>query len=466
MTTQLEQCPPPGQTKTLSLSPLRNVGLPPLTLLSKEREIADSQVIMSRNFPSNIAVLGQGYVGLPLAVAFSQSGLAVVGIDTDQGLVDGLCSGTSHIDDVSSATLSDAIAGGLSFTSDVTAMTTCEAVIVCVPTPLTEAGQPNFEYLSRAADSVTSLVKKGTLVVLESTSSPGTTEKFFLAELSRRLGQVGRDFFLAFSPERIDPGNDKFNLSNTPRVVGGVTEACAALASQVYGTLGVPVHLVSGPREAEMAKLLENTYRHVNIALVNELARICHDLDIDVWEVIEAAGTKPFGFEKFTPGPGVGGHCIPVDPEYLNSHVKTTLDHPFEFIELASRINNRMPVYVADRCVQALGGEPHIDKRSVLLLGITYKPNVSDLRGSPAAAIARILMKRGAEVRFHDPFIADWDLGEWRLSSQENLAIAVKEADLTVLLQNHSGYDIELLASRACRFLDTRGVASDHSLRL
>jgi UDP-N-acetyl-D-glucosamine dehydrogenase len=294
-------------------------------------------------------------------------------------------------------------------------------------------------------------------VVLESTTFPGTTEEIVRPLLEERSGLVaGTDFHLAFSPERIDPGNREFGLRNTPKVVGGLSEACATRAREFYGGFVERVVVARGIREAETAKLLENTYRHINIALVNEMARFCHELDIDLWDVISLASTKPFGFQPFYPGPGVGGHCIPIDPNYLSHRVRTRLGYPFRFVELAQELNATMPAYVARRAQDILNAEGiAINGASVMLLGITYKPDIADQRESPAVPLATHLLALGAVLSYHDPLVASWSVVEaTRAESLDRVA----DVDLVILVQAHAAYDVDLLASRARRFFDTRGV--------
>ena len=303
------------------------------------------------------------------------------------------------------------------------------------------------------------------LVVLESTTYPGTTEDVVKPILE---AVAGPDFDLAFSPERIDPGNKVYTLKNTPKVVGGLTPESTARAAKFYGQFIDTVVMARGAREAEMAKLLENTYRHVNIALVNEMARFCHELDIDLWDVVRIAKSKPFGFEAFYPGPGIGGHCIPIDPHYLNHNVRTRLGYPFRFVELAEEVNVAMPGYIAQRAHELLKAEGvPMDGARVLLLGVTYKPDVADQRGSPSIAVAQSFLDLGAELSFHDPSVEAWNVGQRTFERVVDLGSAVAEADLVVLIQNHSVYDVDELASRAKRFFDTRGVTTvDRAHRL
>lgn len=413
-----------------------------------------------------VAVVGQGYVGLPLTLALSSEGCDVIGLDIDPVVLNRLRQGTSKIDDVDDADIQAAIERGTVFSDDYLLLSGISVVVICVPTPLRTDRSPDLRPLIEAVNSVSAHLDSGTLVISESTSFPGTTEEIVLPALERALGRVGEDFYLAFSPERVDPGNAEFTIANTPRIVGGITTECARRATSFYQVVVQEVYVVSGPREAEMAKLLENTYRHVNIALVNEMAKVCHELEIDVWEVIEAAATKPFGFQKFTPGPGVGGHCIPIDPVYLSARVREKLGRPFEFIELATRVNRQMPHYVVGRALEILvANQKKIAEASILLLGVTYKPNVGDLRESPALEVAEGFANHGVLVRYHDPYIPTWSFGEFDLTSEPNLGTAIEETTLTVLLQDHSEYEEKLLQS-APLLLDTRGIIDQREKRL
>lgn len=408
------------------------------------------------------AIIGQGYVGVPLAQAAAAGGLKVLGFDTNSGLVADLRAGRSHIDDLSDAELSDMLQGGYEPTDNPALLEYADVVVICVPTPLSSEGGPDLSAVLAATRTVGEHLRPGVTVILESTSYPGTTEDLVrpLLEEVSGLSSVS-DFFLAFSPERVDPGSRQWGIQNTPKLVGGVGIAAAQSATDFYSKFVHEVITLSGTREAEMAKLLENTYRHVNIALVNELARFCHDLDIDIWEVIRGAATKPFGFQSFKPGPGVGGHCIPIDPNYLSRAVKQKLGVPFRFIELAQEINDSMPLYVAGRISDLLNSAMMaLNGASVLLLGVSYKADIADQRQSPAAPLARILHDKGAAISFHDPLIPTWSLpwGTWK--SVSDLSTAVGEADIVVLLQAHTFYDPEWLADAASILLDTRGVTS------
>ena len=407
----------------------------------------------------DLAVIGLGYVGLPLVQEAARSGLSVVGLDSDPARVAALTSGRSPITGTSDADIREVLDRGVRVTTDATLLTSAAAVVVCVPTPLADDRTPELTAVRAAMTVVGDALRPGVLVVLESTTYPGTTEQVVAPLLEERSGlRAGVDFHLAYSPERIDPGNRSYGLRTTPKLVGGLTQACGDVAAAFYGKLVDEVVLVRGTREAEMAKLLENTYRHVNIALVNEMAVFCHELDIDLWDVIDAASTKPFGFQAFRPGPGVGGHCIPVDPSYLSWTVRR-LGYPFRFVELAQEINDRMPAYVVTRITRALNDRSCAVRGSrVLLLGVTYKADVADARETPAVPLARRLLEMGAELRWHDPFVDDFSPAGVPLERVEDPVVAAGDADVVVLLQAHSTYDLAALGAAAPLLFDTRGV--------
>lgn len=414
------------------------------------------------------AVIGQGYVGLPLALELTRAGMPVVGFDTSEGIVAALNSGRSHVDDVADDHVQAMVDAGYRCTSDPAVLSDASTIVVCVPTPLTLGGDPDMRAVEAAGHYIATHMRSGTLVVLESTSYPGTTEDLFLPILEQSGLRLDVDFHLAFSPERVDPGNSAYGLKNTPKVVGGVSEASGDAAAAFYETFVDRVVRTRGAREAETAKLLENTYRHVNIALVNELARFCAEANIDVWDVINAASTKPFGFQPFYPGPGVGGHCIPIDPKYLSFEVRRQTGNPFRFVDLASEINDSMPAYVVARIQRIVNADRMALKDSrILLLGVTYKADIADQRESPAIAVAELLALNGANVRYHDPFVAEWSINDTVLRSVSDLESEVAEADVVVLLQVHSAYDPDLMAETARRFFDTRGATSSkHAVRL
>ncbi|QDO87104.1 nucleotide sugar dehydrogenase [Ornithinimicrobium ciconiae] len=411
---------------------------------------------------ADAVIIGLGYVGLPLAQEATRAGLTILGYDINQGVVDALNSGTSHVDDLTDADIVQMQEGGFRATTDESEIASAKVVVICVPTPLSDEGGPDLRPVEGAVDAVARNLQPGMLVILESTTYPGTTDEVVRPKLEAGGLVAGTDFHLAFSPERIDPGNEKFGAKNTPKVVGGQTPACTDAAAEFYGRFIDTIVRAKGTREAETAKLLENTYRHINIALVNEMARFCHELGIDLWDVIDAASSKPFGFQAFYPGPGVGGHCIPIDPNYLSHNVRARLGYPFRFVELAQEINSGMPAYVVSRIQDQLNEDGKALRGStVLLLGVTYKPNIADQRESPAVPLAKALVAKGATVLFHDPHVSSWGAMGDSVTRVEDPAKAVVEADLSVLVQNHREYDVDALAGSANRFFDTRGKATD-----
>jgi UDP-N-acetyl-D-glucosamine dehydrogenase len=413
-------------------------------------------------------IIGMGYVGLPLAREASAAGLSVIGLDVNQEVVDGLNQGRSHVDDLADFDVIEMLGRGFFVTAEASQLRCARTIVICVPTPLSTDGAPDLGPLKRAAAAVAEHLQQNTLVILESTTYPGTTEEEIRPILEAGGMQAGTDFWLVFSPERIDPGNRQFGPRNTPKVIGGYTAACADRAEAFYSRFVDTVVRTKGTREAETAKLLENTYRHINIALVNEMARFCHDLDIDLWDVIAAASTKPFGFQAFRPGPGVGGHCIPIDPNYLSHRVRARLGYPFRFVELAQEINAAMPSYVARRIQDQLNldGKP-LRGSVVLLLGVTYKPDIADIRESPAVPLVKILVQQGAEVRFHDPLVKQFTVSNKDVPRVDDVDRSLAAADICVLLQDHRDYDIEAMTATAGRFLDTRGVARPaHNVQL
>ncbi|MEU0478089.1 nucleotide sugar dehydrogenase [Streptosporangium sp. NPDC006013] len=410
----------------------------------------------------DLAIIGLGYVGMPLAKEATAAGLRVVGFEVDSGKIAALNAGRSYIDDLTDADLEHMLAGGFTATGDESVLADSRTIVICVPTPLDEDHRPDLSAVEGATGTVARNLRAGSLVVLESTTWPGTTDEVARPILEEGSGlTAGTDFHLAFSPERIDPGNPKYGLRNTPKVVGGYTSACKDRAVGFYSQFIEQVVPVSGTREAEMAKLLENTYRHVNIALVNEMAIFCDELGVDLWESIEAAATKPFGFQKFLPGPGVGGHCIPVDPSYLSYTVRK-LGYPFRFVELAQEINERMPSYVVARVQRLLNRHRKpVNGSKVLLLGVTYKPDIADERETPALPVARALRELGAELVFADPYVKDWRVDGVQVPREEDLARGVIEADVTLLLQQHAAFDLSIVEDQGKLVLDTRGVLAE-----
>ncbi len=411
------------------------------------------------NREAKIAVIGLGYVGLPLAAAFARKGFPVVGIDVDSKKVESLSRGKSYIDDVPSEELRSL--PDFTATTDFGALSEADAAIICVPTPLNKTRDPDIRFVMAAGQEVAKYVHPGMLVVLESTTYPGTTEEMLLPMVSHdgKL-RVGEDFFLAFSPERIDPGNPVYHVENTPKVVGGVTPACLEVASALYGSVVEHVVPVSSPAAAEMTKLLENTFRAVNIALVNEVALMCDKLGLNVWEVIEAAATKPYGFMKFTPGPGIGGHCIPLDPHYLAWKLKT-LNYNARFIQLASEINADMPRYVVGKVTDALNDERKpVNGSRILVLGVAYKKDIGDVRESPALDIIRLLQGKGADVVYNDPHVPELELDGEPLRSIELTEEALRWSDCAVIVTDHSDYDWDWILQHAGLVVDTRNATA------
>lgn len=416
---------------------------------------------------ADVAVCGLGYVGLVLALEASTAGLVVIGYDINESVVTGLGAGRSHIDDVLDDDLAAMSTAGFVATSDPTALSMAKVVTICVPTPLDRHGQPDLEPVRGAAEAVGAHLRPGMLVVLESTSYPGTTDEVVRPILERASGlTAGIDFHLASSPERVDPGNKVRTMSKTPKVVGGYTPGCTTMAMEFYSRFVNELVRAKGTREAEMAKLLENTYRHVNIALINEMAMLCHHLNIDVWNVIDCAATKPFGFQAFWPGPGVGGHCIPVDPHYLAFKAREFGFAP-RLIDAAEEINSAMPAYVVQRSAGLLGKHGlNLLGAHVLLLGVTYKANISDMRMSPAEGVVRTLRAGGASVSYHDPYTEQWEVDGRPVTRVTDLQPALGAADLAILLQFHSVYQPDDLAGAAQLLFDARGImayfADDH----
>jgi nucleotide sugar dehydrogenase len=406
----------------------------------------------------DLVVIGLGYVGLPLVREACLAGLRVGGLDRDPRVVADLKAGLSHVDDVSDDEVGAMLAAGFTPSLDEAILAGARTVVICVPTPLSVDGGPDLTAVRGASETVARNLAPGSLVVLESTTYPGTTDEVVRPILEQSGLTAGQDFHLAFSPERIDPGNPVYGVRNTPKIVGGHTPACASAAAAFYGKFVDTVVQAKGTREAEMAKLLENTYRHVNIALVNEMAIFCNELDIDLWDAIDCAATKPFGFQAFRPGPGVGGHCIPIDPNYLSYKVRS-LGYPFRFVELAQEINDRMPRYVVERTQQLLNqqGKP-LKNANILILGVTYKPNIADQRQSPARPVARRLQRLGASLTYHDPHVATWDVEGVEIpNAGTDLVEALRGADLSIVLADHSVYEADTLREHARLLFDTRG---------
>lgn len=406
-------------------------------------------------------VIGLGYVGLPLAHAATSSGLRVIGFDVDRNLTQGLMRGKSHVDDLTDDQVRGMTAKGFRATSDASVIHEADVVVICVPTPLTASGNPDLSNLRSAAESVSCYLRQGQLVILESTTYPGTTEEFLVPVLQESGLKAGTDFHVAYSPERVDPGNSHFNMGNTPKVVGGIDGPSTIAAADFYRNFVPEIVQARGLREAELAKLIENTYRYVNIALVNELAKFCHELEIDIWDALRCAATKPFGFESFVPGPGVGGHCIPIDPNYLAHRIRERTGSPFRMVELAREINRSMPSYIADRVSGLLDSMGRsVSASRILLLGVTYKPDISDERESPARPLAELLLSRGAELAYHDAYVQKWTVNGQDIPRLSQFRSDNVEFDLIVLLQAHREYLHSDLGKGSVAILDTRGVVS------
>ncbi len=407
------------------------------------------------NRTAKVGIVGLGYAGLPLAVELARRGLHVQGVDLDADKVAALNAGRSYVADVSAQALAET-EGRLRASSDYADLAAMDAVIICVPTPLRKSKDPDLSYIVHATEHLMPHVHAGMLIVLESTTYPGTTEEILAPRLAERGLTVGEDVFLAFSPERVDPGNTTYAIHNTPKVVGGMTPACSAVATALYQIAVTQVVTVSSARAAEMVKLLENTFRAVNIALVNEVALMCSRLDIDVWEVIDAAATKPYGFMRFTPGPGIGGHCIPVDPLYLSWKMRG-LNYKARFIDLADEINAAMPAHVVMRTADALA-ERGLSLRGaeVLVIGAAYKPDVADMRESPALDVMIELVRRGAQVRYHDPLVPTLTLDEHTLESVALEDDTLSQAQAVIIVTPHRGLDLERVAAQATLIIDTR----------
>ena len=414
------------------------------------------------NRSARVGVIGLGYVGLPLAVELASAGFEVVGFDIDATKVAAIQAGNSYIGDVSQEQLRSAREGDrFRATTDFEELHEVEVVNVCVPTPLTKTKDPDVSFMASAVEAIRDRLHPGRLIILGSTTYPGTTRELFVPVLEETGLKVGSDFSLAFAPERIDPGNTRFKVKNVPKVVGGETKVCTELACQLFNTVFETTVPVSSTQAAEMVKLLENTFRAINIGLANEIALMCERLDLDVWEVIEAAATKPYGFMKFLPGPGLGGHCIPVDPSYLSWRMKS-LNFSARFIELATEINSGMPAHVVDRVADVLNGaQLAINGARILVIGVAYKSDVSDMRESPAIDVISLLARKGARISYHDPFVPDCEIDGVRYQGEELSDELLGESDLVLILTDHRGIDYERLVAKSARVFDTRN-ATQH----
>jgi UDP-N-acetyl-D-glucosamine dehydrogenase len=428
--------------------------------MNTNQEILQEKI---RDRSAKIVILGLGYVGLPLATIFAEAGFNVIGVDPDSRKVDILRRGESYIQDVPTNTLAPLIQSGkLLATTDFSVLAEADAVSICVPTPLRKTGDPDLSFILVATDELAKFMHPGIVVVLESTTYPGTTREILLPKLTENSKlDVGKDFFLAFSPERVDPGREDWTTYNTPKVIGGITPACSEVASLWYQQALETVVPVSSAESAEMAKLLENTFRMINIGLVNEMAIMCDRLGLDVWEIIDAAATKPFGFMKFTPGPGLGGHCIPIDPLYLSWKLRA-LNYTARFIELASEINTGMPRYVVSKVQDALNEQVlPLNGSRVLVVGAAYKPDVNDIRESPSLDIIGLLRQKGAEVNYHDPYIPRITHDDWSLESVSDVIESARTTDCVVIVTDHTIYDYQSILEQAPLIIDTRNALGD-----
>jgi UDP-N-acetyl-D-glucosamine dehydrogenase len=414
-----------------------------------------------RNKEATVGIVGLGYVGLPLLLAIRKAGFPVAGVDTDAEKVKALRDGRSYLTDVRPEDVAS-VNGEARFSSRYALLRECDVVLICVPTPLRNQ-EPDLSAIENASRGVSRHLRPGTLVCLESTTYPGTTEEVVRPIVEDSGMVAGRDFALAYAPERIDPGQDLEHVVRTPRVVGGLTPQCTELAAAFYGEVVDHVHTVSSPREAEMAKLIENTFRHVNIGLINELAIISHDLGVNIWESIEAAATKPFGYMPFWPGPGVGGHCIAIDPSYLSWRVGQQLGFRMTFVEHAQQVNAKMPAYVAGRIAEALNEKGKAVKGAKILgIGVAYKPNVGDARESPPLAVLNRLARSGAEVSYHDPHVASVEIAGRRLDSAELTPDELAAYDCVAILTAHNSVDFDMVLREALLVFDTRGITATH----
>lgn len=416
------------------------------------------------NRSARIGIVGMGYVGLPLAVEFAEAGFHVTALDVNPDKVDMLNRGSSYIEDIETARLKPLVnSGKLQATTEYEALREVDAISICVPTPLRKTKDPDMSFIIQAVEAIAKIAHQGMLVILESTTYPGTTEEIVRPRIEKNGLQVGEDLFIAFSPERIDPGNQTFGVRNTPKVVGGITEHCTEIAATLYQTGVDTIVSVSSPTSAEMVKLLENTFRAVNIGLVNEMALMCDKLGIDVWEVINAAATKPFGFMPFYPGPGLGGHCIPVDPHYLSWKLKT-LNYNARFIELASEINTAMPLYVVEKVATALNDQSRSVRGSrIVVLGVAYKPDVDDVRESPALDIIELLRQKGAEVAYNDPHVPSIRVdGNKTLNNSDYSTELLQSAHCVVIVTNHRSYDWQHVLDNSSVVVDTRNALATY----
>jgi UDP-N-acetyl-D-glucosamine dehydrogenase len=410
---------------------------------------------------ARFGVVGLGYVGLPLSVAVAEAGYPVLGVDVSERVVAWLNAGTSHVEDVEPHVVMGMRERGLfEATTDMARLAECDVISICVPTPLSKTRDPDVSYVVAASRAVAAALRPGQLIILESTTYPGTTREVLLPLLEATGLEVGRDFFLCFSPERVDPGNQVWQVHNTPKVIGGITPACVEMGAKAYGEVLETIVPVSCTEAAELVKILENTFRAINIALVNEMAQVADRLDVDIWEVINAAATKPFGFMKFTPGPGIGGHCIPLDPHYLSWKMKT-LNYRTRLIEVASEINAEMPEFVVDKVQEALNEHRKaVLGTRILVLGVSYKKDVGDVRESPAIDVMRMLEAQGAQIRYHDPFVPEIDEDGTARTGVELTDEELAAADCVVIITDHSVVDYARVVAAAELVVDTRNATA------
>ena len=419
--------------------------------------VAQDLIAKAERREALFGIIGLGYVGLPLAVELGRAGFRVLGYDVNRRVVDGLNAGRSHIKDISDADLQEVLkAGRFEATADPARLGEPDAISICVPTPLGKYKDPDVSYIVAATEAVTATLRRGQAIILESTTYPGTTREIMLPALESTGLRVGEDFFLAFSPERVDPGNERYHTRNTPKVVGGITEACRRVCCALYQPAIDSLVPVSSTEAAELVKLLENTFRSVNIGLVNEMAIVCEKLGVNVWEVIDAAATKPFGFMKFTPGPGLGGHCIPIDPHYLAWKMRG-LNYKTRFIDLAGEVNTEMPVFWVRQAIEALNRHSRSMRGSkVLVLGVAYKKDIDDMRESPALDIIRLLEQQGAQVSYHDPHVTRFSENGHEFHSVPLTEAAVAEADCVLVVTDHTAIDFPMVQRKARLVVDTR----------
>ena len=412
------------------------------------------------NREAQVGVIGLGYVGLPLAMEFVRAGFHVTGIDVDQEKVKKLNRGENYIQDIKDESVKNAVEmNQLSATSDFSVIQNLDAISICVPTPLNKQKNPDISFINHVMENIKGLIHHDMIVVLESTTYPGTTRELILPEIESKGLKVGQDFYLCFSPERIDPGNEKYKTANTPKILGGITPKCGKMGEFLYEMIVEQVVRVSTPETAEMVKLLENTFRAINIGLANEVAIMCEKLGIDVWEVIDAAATKPFGFMKFTPGPGLGGHCIPIDPHYLSWKLKT-LDYNARFIELASEMNTSMPFHIVDLVREGLNRNGKgIFASQIIVIGVAYKKNVDDVRESPALDVMKLLDNDGAELSFYDPYVSFVGLNGNRMMGMEILTKeTLNNSDVVIIMTDHDQIDFQFVVENGNLIIDSRNV--------